>query len=69
MKRRILEVKKVYNRTTRGQKHGVHIEVWRFRDKTLPELTEKVSTSNYDDEVLRTLLLLRQQQLQTRRPR
>ena len=46
------------------QKSGLHIQVWSFRDKILPELTEKISTSNYDDEILRTLSLLRQRDLQ-----
>jgi hypothetical protein len=50
------------------QKYGVHIDVWGFRDRILPELTNKISTSNYDDEVLRTLSLLRQRELQTRQP-
>lgn len=34
------------------------IQVWSFRDTILPELTEAVGTSNYDDDALRTLSLL-----------
>ena len=45
--------------------HGIKIEVMSLRDKILPELLEKVSTSNYEDEILRTLSLLRQSELQT----
>ncbi len=47
------------------QDHHFRVDVWSFRDKILPELIEKISTSNYDDEVLRTLSLLRQRDLQT----
>lgn len=35
------------------------IEVLSFRNCILPELTGKVGTANYDDEVLRTLSLIR----------
>ncbi len=34
------------------------IQVWSFRDVILPELTEAVGTSNYDNDALRTLSLL-----------
>lgn len=46
--------------------HGIHIQVCRFRDQILPELMDKISTSNYEDEVLRTLSLLRQRDLQVK---
>ncbi len=39
------------------------IEVLSFRDTILPALEQQVGTSNYEDEVLRTLSLLRQRQL------
>lgn len=39
------------------------IEVLSFRDAILPALEQQVGTSNYEDEVLRTLSLLRQRQL------
>lgn len=45
--------------------HGIKIEVMSLRDEILPELLEKVSTSNYEDEILRTFSLLRQRELQT----
>lgn len=44
--------------------YDLQIEVWRFRDTILPELMSKISTSNYDDEILRTLSLLKQYDLQ-----
>jgi hypothetical protein len=40
------------------------IEVISFRDEVLPALLKQVSTSNYDDDALRTLSLLRQFELQ-----
>jgi hypothetical protein len=48
------------------QEHSIKVDVLSFRDKILPELMDKISTSNYDDEVLRTLSLLRQRALQTK---
>lgn len=45
-------------------KYGINIQVYLFRDQILPELMSKISTSNYEDEVLRTLSLLRQRDLQ-----
>jgi hypothetical protein len=41
------------------------LKILSFRDEVLPELLEKVSTSNYEDDSLRTLSLLRQYQKQT----
>ena len=40
------------------------IQVVSFRDEILPDLLEKVSTSNYEDDSLRTLSLLRQHDIQ-----
>lgn len=34
------------------------IQVWSFRDRVLPELSDAVGTANYDHEALRTLSLL-----------
>ncbi|MFH0853731.1 MAG: hypothetical protein V1853_04990 [bacterium] len=48
------------------KKHGIQVHVLSFRDQVLPALLEKISTSNYEDEVLRTLSLLRQYELQTK---
>ena len=45
----------------------LRIEIVSFRDEILPELMNAISTSNYDDEVLRTLSLLRQRELQNAR--
>lgn len=47
--------------------HGIKIEVMSLRDEVLPQLLEKVSTSNYDDEILRTFSLLRQRELQIKK--
>jgi hypothetical protein len=47
--------------------HGMSIEVWSLRDSIIPELLNKVSTGNYDDEVLRTLSLLRQRDVQLKK--
>lgn len=43
----------------RGLKKGA-IEILSFRDVIIPSLMEKVATSNYEDDVLRTLSLLQQ---------
>ncbi|MCW8880277.1 MAG: hypothetical protein OQK04_11535 [Kangiellaceae bacterium] len=40
------------------------VEVVSFRDEVIPSLMDKVSTSNYEDDSLRTLSLLRQYELQ-----
>lgn len=48
------------------KQHKINVLVWSFRDVILPELINRVSTSNYDDEVLRTLSLLRQRNLQVK---
>ncbi len=47
--------------------NGIRVSVLSFRDQILPELMKKISTSNYEDEVLRTLSLLRQHELQTQK--
>lgn len=44
------------------------VEVLSFRDVLLPALMESVSTSNYDDDALRTQSLLRQFEKQTGHP-
>jgi len=46
-------------RKKRGIKKGA-IEILSFRDVIIPSLMEKVATSNYEDDVLRTLSLLQQ---------
>jgi len=43
---------------------GIRVEVISFLDEILPQLTEAVSTANYDDEVLRTFSLLKQRAAQ-----
>jgi hypothetical protein len=50
-----------------ARNHGIEVQVFAFRDQILPELMEKISTSNYDDEVLRTLSLIRQKDMQKKR--
>lgn len=47
-----------------NKKHVIRVSIISFRDQILPELREAISTSNYDDEVLRTLSLLQQCDLQ-----
>jgi hypothetical protein len=44
-----------------------NIEILRFRDEVIPQLMKKVSTSNYEDDVLRTLSFLQQYERQTTR--
>ena len=41
------------------------IEVLSLRDLILPKLEERIGTAHYDDEILRTLSLLKQRQSQT----
>ncbi|HBE71810.1 MAG TPA: hypothetical protein DDW52_27010 [Planctomycetaceae bacterium] len=41
------------------------ILVYSFRDRIIPALLDRVETSNYEDDVLRTLSLLRQYEVQT----
>lgn len=52
--------------TSYGIEHSIPIQVYLFRDQILPALMDKISTSNYEDEVLRTLSLLRQRELQVK---
>ena len=42
-----------------------HFEVLLFRDEVLKTLLENIGTSNYDDELLRTLSLVNQHRVQT----
>ncbi len=53
-----------YYKTTK-----LRIEIISFRDEILPALMNTISTSNYDDEVLRTLSLIRQRELQNSKKR
>lgn len=46
------------------KEYGIKVSVLSFRDQILPELRDAISTSNYDDEVLRTFSLLQQCDLQ-----
>lgn len=46
------------------KQHGFRVDILSFRDQILPELRKAISTSNYDDEVLRTFSLLQQCDLQ-----
>lgn len=48
--------------------HGIQVQVYLFRDHILPELMDKISSSHYEDEILRTLSLLRQRNLQVKQP-
>lgn len=49
------------------KKYRLSVVVLSFRDQILPELFKKISTSHYEDEVLRTLSLLRQYELQVQK--
>lgn len=49
-----------------AEEHRMPVQVWFFRDHILPGLMGKISTGNYEDEVLRTLSLLRQGNLQVK---
>jgi len=46
------------------KKKGIKIQVLSLRDEIIPELQKMVDTANYDDEVLRTLSLLKQMEAQ-----
>ena len=48
------------------QETGLAVSVISFRDEVIPKLQATVATSNYDDEVLRTLSLLQQRQVQVK---
>ncbi len=47
-------------------KREFRIEVLSMRDLILPELMNTIGTSNYDDEVLRTLTFIKQREIQNR---
>jgi hypothetical protein len=47
------------------KEYGIRVKPLSFRDQILPELRKTVSTSNYDDEMLRVLSLLQQCDVQT----
>jgi hypothetical protein len=55
----IAELTKAYK-----NEYDISVAVMSFRNEILLHLTEKIGTSNYEDEVLRTLSLLRQRELQ-----
>ena len=46
------------------QETGIGVTVLSFRDEVIPKLQATVATSNYDDEVLRTLSLLKQRDVE-----
>lgn len=50
---------------TYEKENGIRIQVKSLRDEIIPELQKAVETANYDDEVLRTLSLLKQMERQT----
>jgi hypothetical protein len=64
----ILPEKDIADRISREYKmsHGINVELWSLRDELLPEIIKDISTSNFDDEILRTLSLVKQ--LQRQRP-
>lgn len=46
------------------KKIKIPIQILSLRDDVIPQLEDKIGTSNYDDEVLRTLSFLKQRNLQ-----
>jgi hypothetical protein len=51
------------------KKHGFGMSIVSFRDTILPALRDAVGTTNYDDEVLRTLSFIKEQDSQTKKPK
>ena len=49
------------------QKHGFGMSIVSFRDTILPALCDAVGTTNYDDEVLRTLSFIKEREIQTKK--
>lgn len=52
------------------QTYGIssdRFELLSFRDKVIPELFNNISQSNYSDEILRTISLLKEYEIQTRK--
>jgi hypothetical protein len=58
-KDKIIRMRKEYKK-----KYCIDIRVMSFRDDILPELKEAVGTPNYDDEILRTISLLKEEENQ-----
>ena len=50
---------------TYEKENGIRVQVQSLRDEIIPALQKAVETANYDDEVLRTLSLLKQMENQT----
>ncbi|MBK9056692.1 MAG: hypothetical protein IPL82_02475 [Elusimicrobia bacterium] len=48
-------------------KHGCSMSIVSFRDTVLPALRNVVTTANYDDEILRTLSFIKEQEGQTKK--
>lgn len=46
------------------KKYGIRVEVKSFKENILPELEDKVGTSNYDDEILRTISFIKESKKQ-----
>lgn len=51
---------------TYEKENGIRVHVLSLRDEIIPDLQKAVETANYDDEVLRTLSLLKQVENQTK---
>ena len=56
---------KEHNLYLQNKIHNKTIEILSFRDKIIPELEDVIGTSNYEDDILRTISLLLQYQKQT----
>lgn len=48
------------------EENGIRVYALSLRDEIIPDLQKAVETANYDDEVLRTLSLLKQKENQTK---
>jgi hypothetical protein len=48
------------------KEHRMSISIVSFRDTVLPELRSAVGTANYDDEILRTIGFVKEQEKQTK---
>jgi hypothetical protein len=62
------EQEQVLAEYSRQRKLTIPIRILSFRDDILVKLQREVATSNYDDEVLRTLSLIKQQAMQCSPP-
>jgi hypothetical protein len=58
----------IINHHSPSLNRSFQVELLSLRDQVLPDLKDAIGTSNYDDEVLRTLGFVKQQDLQKAQP-